>query len=62
MRVSFSALSLESLSSVTFMLANYSSRFTAPIFMASVMTIYDDSASDCEKMTFFGSYAEELLL
>jgi len=30
--------------------------------MAGMMTVCDDSASDCGKTTFFGGDAEELLL
>jgi len=62
MCASFSALCLESLSSVAFMLATASSKFTSPIIIAGMMTFWDDSASNCEKTTFFGDDAEESLL
>jgi len=62
MRASFSALSLEGISSVAFMLANSSSKFIEPIIIAGMMTVWDDFASDYEKTIFFDDDAEESLL
>jgi len=62
MRASFFTLSLKSLPSVAFMLVNSSSKFTAPIIIVGMMTILDDSTSDCENTTLFGDDAEEIIV
>ena len=60
MSASFSALSLESLSTVAFMLVNFSSIHSLAI--TDMMTAWDNSVLDCEKITFLGDSAEESLL
>jgi len=40
------------------MLSNSFSIFTASIIIAGMMTVWDDSASDCKNTTFFGDNEE----
>ena len=49
---SFSALSLENLSNVLFMLVNSYLKLIAPIIIAGTMIVWDDSVSECEKDYF----------
>ena len=62
MCASFSALSLESLSSLAFMLANVSSKLTASIIIASMMNVWDDLISNCERTDLLGDGIEESLM
>ena len=57
-----SPLSLESLSSVAFMLASCSSMLTASITMTGTMTVSEDSASACKNSDSFDDDVEESLL
>ena len=54
MRAYFFVLSLESLSKMAFMLANSSSKLTAPTIIAGMMTVRDDSASDYGRVALLG--------